>query len=526
MNRVRSAALVALALLAATAVAMPVAGQDLQAFEERTTLHTLENGWTFIIVERPVAPVFSFATIVEVGAAQEVTGITGLAHMFEHMAFKGTPTIGTTDFEAESEALAELEAAYQAWQAERLSRDPDEEELAELEEAFRQKQEAAADYVVTDEFSEIIQRAGGVGLNAFTNADFTGYFYSLPSNKVELFAHLESERFLHPVFREFYKERDVVQEERRLRTESTPIGRAIEQFVTTAYSAHPYKHPVVGYMSDLQAITITDAQEFYETHYVPANMVTAVVGDVEPETLVPLLDRYFGRIPAGPEPAPLRTVEPPQGAERTVVLKGQAQPIYLEAYHVGAATDPDAAVYDAINDILSRGRTSRLYRRLVRDEKRAVNVTSLTGFPGEKYPGLWLVFAIPTKGTTNHEVQASIREELRRLESEPVSAAELKKFRTRARADLIRALDSNQGLAFQLATYQQLFGDWRQLFRRLESYEEVTAEAIQRVARQTFEPANRTVAMIVTEEPQEAPTEDEAGSQPNAEDTESTGGQG
>ena len=251
----RGSAAFVLAALWTAALALPAAAQYsdqyLQAFEEKTTVHTLDNGWTYLIVERDVAPVFSFATLVDVGGAQEVPGITGLAHMFEHMAFKGTPNIGTEDYEAEKKALEKLENAYQAWQAERFSQKPDPEKLEMLEQAFLDAQEAAAQYVVANEFGDIIDREGGVGLNAGTSSDLTVYFYSLPANKVELFAYLESERFLHPVFREFYKERDVVQEERRLRTESQPIGRLVEQFITTAFSAHPYKQPVVGYMSDL-----------------------------------------------------------------------------------------------------------------------------------------------------------------------------------------------------------------------------------------------------------------------------------
>lgn len=295
MSPVRSLRPARVAALLALALAVPftLGAQSLEEFEKRVTLHRLDNGWTFIILERPEAPVFSFATLVDVGAAQEVPGITGLAHMFEHMAFKGTPNIGTKDWEAEQKALETLEAAYQNLQAERLRPAPDAARLEEFETKFRDAQAAAAEYVVANEFGDLINRAGGVGLNAFTNSDFTGYFYSLPANKLELFAYLESERFLHPVFREYYEERDVVQEERRLRTESQPVGRLIEQFLSSAFIAHPYHQPVVGYMSDLQSISITDAREFYEKHYAPANMVTAIVGDVEAREVIPLLDTYF-----------------------------------------------------------------------------------------------------------------------------------------------------------------------------------------------------------------------------------------
>lgn len=491
----RATRLAAAALLLA---ALPASAQDLKSFEARTTVHKLANGWTFIIVERPEVPVFSYCTIADVGSAQEVPGITGLAHMFEHMAFKGGRTVGTRDWEGEKKAIDALEAAYQAWQAERLSPRPDAKKLDSLLAAFRQRQEEAAGFVVQGELDEILAREGGVDINATTLSDATLYYYSLPSNKVELFAFLESERFAHPVFREFYEERDVVQEERRMRYESNPLGRLIEQFLVSAFQAHPYQQPGIGWMSDLQSITITDAEKFFQTWYAPSNMVTAVVGDVKAQTLIPILERYFGRIPARPAPPPLRTVEPPQIAERTVVLEDPAQPFYLEAYHKPAVTHPDQAVYDAIDDILSNGRTSRLYRSLVRDKKLAVEVESFSGFPGDKYPNLWAVLAVPSFGITNQQVQAAIRDEIARLQREEVTAEELARFKARARADVLRSLRSNLGLAEELADAHRLHGDWRELFRSLDRIDKVTPADVRRVAAATFRPSNRTVAMIAT----------------------------
>ncbi len=481
---------------------LPLAGQDLLAdFEAKTSVHVLENGWTFILVERPVAPVFSFATVVNVGSAQEVPGITGLAHMFEHMAFKGTPNIGTTDYEAEKQALDEVERAYHAYAAAKHDPRADPEEVEKLHAEFKGKEEKAGEYIVANEFGDIVEREGGVGLNAFTNADHTVYAYSFPANRLELFAFLESERFMHPVFREFYKERDVVQEERRMRTESQPIGRMIEQLLSAAYVAHPYKQPVVGYMSDLQSFTATDAEEFYRRHYVPANLVTVLVGQVSAEEILPTIKKYFDRLPAGDKPEPLRTVEPPQIAEKTVVLVDPSQPVYAETYHQPNILDPDQAVYNAIDDVLSNGRTSRLYRSLVRDKKIAAFTGSFSGFPGNKYPGLWLAFAVPAKDHTNEEVQAAIRAELERLKTEPVTDAELKRFRTRAKANLLRQARSNFGLAIQLGMYQSWYGDWREFFKDLDRIEQVTKDDIMRVASKTLTATNRTVGMIVTEEP-------------------------
>jgi predicted Zn-dependent peptidase len=479
------------------ALALPLAAQDLASIEKRVTVKKLDNGLTVIVMERPEAPVFSFATMVNVGGAQEVPGITGLAHMFEHMAFKGTDKVGTTDFAAEKAALQQVEVAYAAY--DRARRDPinhDEAKIAELEKAWKAATDAANKYVVANEFTKILQRAGATGINAFTSNDETGYFYSLPSNRVELWAYLDSERFLHPVFREFYKERDVVFEERRMRTESTPFGRLMEQELATAFTAHPYGQPVVGWPSDLHTFSATDAAAFYKKYYVPSNMVIAVVGDVKSAEVMPLIEKYFGRLPKAPAPEPLRTVEPPQKAERTVLLRETSQPMYLEGYHRGSATDPDAAVYSMINGILSQGRTSRLYRSLVRDKKLAANVASFEAFPGDKYPTLFAFIGIPTAGHTASDLIEPIHAEVDRLKTEDVTPEELQSVKTRAKAALLRQLDSNFGMALQLASYQNRYGDWRELFREVEKIDKVTAADVRRVANAMFTPENRTIGMI------------------------------
>lgn len=472
--------------------------QDLESFEKRVTQHRLENGWTFIIVERPVAPVFSFLTRVNAGSAQESAGQTGLAHMFEHMAFKGTPRIGTLDYEAEKKALENLEAAYQAYQREKLSSQSDPEKVTRLYEDFKARQREASQFVEKNEFGDIIEREGGVNLNAFTGADVTGYFYALPSNKIELFAYLESERFLQPVFREFYEERDVVMEERRMRTESQPFGRLLEQFVSTAFMAHPYHHPVIGYASDIQSYTITDAKKFFQTYYIPSNMVTAIVGDVKADTLIPILEKYFGRIPSAPAPPALRTVEPPSNAEKIVILRDPSQPLYVEGYHKPAVTHPDQPVYDAIDDVLTNGRTARLYRSLVRDKQISVNVGAYGEYPGDKYPHVWMAYAVPSRGVDNLTVQQALREEFEKLKNQDVSDEELSRFRTRAKAGLVRALDNNLGLAMHLTDYQMLFNDWRELFRYMGRLDKVTKADIRRVATSLFQPQNRVVGMIET----------------------------
>jgi predicted Zn-dependent peptidase len=487
-------------LLAAAAGLWPLAmvsAQDLASFEKRVTLKVLGNGLTLIVLERPEAPVFSFYTHVDVGADREVPGITGLAHMFEHMAFKGTDVIGTTDPAAEKAALQKVEQAYAAYDVERRKAvGRDEKKLAELEKAWKDAIAQADRYVVVNAFGEIVDREGGVGLNASTSTDETDYFYSFPSNRLELWAYLESERFLKPVMREFYKERDVVMEERRMRTDSQPTGRLFEQFLAAAFTAHSYGRPVVGWPSDLRSFSATDALAFYERYYVPANITVAVVGDVKAAEVVPLVEKYFGRLPQRPKPEPVRTEEPPQRGERQVLLKETAQPFYVEGYHRPAGTHADDAIYSTISGLLSSGRTSRLYRSLVRDKKIAAGAQAAPAVPGDKYPGLFVLFAVPTPGHTPEEVRDALRAEVERLKTEDVPDDELRMIKTRAKANLIRRLGDNQGLAVQLGSYQARYGDWRDLFREVDRIDKVTKADIRRVAGETFLEANRTVGIL------------------------------
>jgi len=473
--------------------------QDLASFEKRVTVKKLSNGLTVLVLRRPEAPVFSFRTIVDAGDAQDPLGKTGLAHMMEHMAFKGSTVIGTTNYPKEKLALEKVEQAYREYDRERQKTvGQDKAKLAQLEKAWLDARAEADQYAIKNEFGEIVERSGGVGLNASTGEDVTQYEYSMPANRIELWAYLESERFLHPVMREFYRERDVVMEERRMRVDSSPIGRAVAQFLSVAFDASPYHRPGIGYMQDLQHFSATDAMEFFKRYYVPSNMVVAVVGDVDPAQVFAIVERYFGRLPAAPKPEEYSPVETRQNSERSVVLKDPSQPVYLEGYRRPNYLSPDDAVYDVISDLMSEGRTSRLYRTLVRDRKIAIQAGGFSGFPGFKYENLFAFYGVPTSGHTNKEVQDAIREEIEKLRTTDVSDEELKMVKTRARAALIRGLADNNGLASELAEMQLHYGDWRELFRQIDRIDKVTKEDIRRVANATFVENNRTVCMMET----------------------------
>jgi predicted Zn-dependent peptidase len=476
-----------------------VFSQDLASFEKRITVKKLGNGLTVIICERPEAPVFSFFAHVNAGSVQDPMAKTGLAHMFEHMAFKGTDKIGTRDYDGEKKALQKVEDAYAAYLAVRdkpVNRD--EQKLKQLEQAWKdaiaEADKFSAPY--NNEFGKIVESEGGEGMNAFTNYDETGYNYSFPSNRVELWAYLESERFLHPVMRQFYKERNVVIEERRMRTDSNPIGRLLEQFTTASFAAHPYHRPTIGWMWDLNSFSATDAQKFFDRYYVPADMVIALVGDVKASEAMPIIEKYFSRLPARPAPDEATTTEPPQKSERRVVLHEQSQPIYLEGYHRPDYYSPDDAVYDAITDLMSNGRTSRLYRALVRDKQIASDSAGFSGLPGNKYPHLFAFYAVPLPGHKPQEMADAIHAEIERLKKEDISDEELRMIKTRSKANLIRSLGSNEGLAFNLGLFQARYDDWRELFRSVDRIDKVSKGDIRRVANQTFVPDNRTVGII------------------------------
>src|SRR5580698_8717983 len=309
-------------LAVATVASAGARAQDLKSFEQRITTKVLPNGLTLIVCERPEAPVFSYSTFIDAGDVNDPSGESGLAHMFEHLAFKGTSEIGTTDYAAEKIALARVEAASNAYEAEfRKPVGRDAKRLAALKQAFQDSQAEARKYVVPNQFTEIAEANGAQGLNAETGLDETEYYWSMPENRLELWAWMESSRLADTVPREFYKERDVVMEERRMRVDSSPEGRLMEQFLATAYVAHPYGRSDIGWPSEVGQITATQAMAFHRKYYVGSNIVVAIVGDVDAKTALPMLEKYFGRVPGGPKPEDLATVEPEQYAEKSVTIR-------------------------------------------------------------------------------------------------------------------------------------------------------------------------------------------------------------
>jgi len=482
-----------------------VAAQNLEEFEKRVTEFTLPNGLHFLVLERHEAPVVSFQTYVDAGSVDDPGGKTGLAHMFEHMAFKGTDTIGTKNYPEEKKALAAVEDVYDRLEAERdRGFRANQEKIKALEQELKAAIEHAKSFVDQNVYFRIIEENGGVGVNAGTGMDSTEYYYNLPSNRAELWFLLESARFLKPVFREFYKERDVVREERRMRIESNPQGKLMEMMIATAFAAHPYRNTPGGWASDIESLRVGDARKFFETYYVPVNITIGIAGDVDPAEMKRLAEKYFSRLPAAPPPPVVVTVEPKQDGEKRVAVESPAQPLAMIGYKRPDQRDADDPVFDLIAYILSSGRTGLLYKELVRDKRIALVAGADATFPGAKYPGMFFLYVVPSIGKTVEEGEKACYEILHRLQTEKMDDVSLARVKTKIRASLIRGLDSNAGMASRLTYYYVNFGDWRKLFTGLEDINRVTADDIQRVAKKYFVEDNRTVAFTVNGKAKEA----------------------
>ena len=468
----------------------------LEQVKENITEFSLGNKLKFIVLENHQAPVISFVTYVDVGGVNEENGKTGAAHFLEHLAFKGTQEIGTTDYEKEEVIFEQLDAIFT--QIKQAKKDNNQTELESLEKQFQELNQQAQKLVIPNEFGKIVEIEGGIGLNAATSADSTVYFYNFPANKLELWMYLESQRYLNPVFRDFYQEKQVILEERKLRTDNSPIGKMIEAFLSTAFTTHPYQRPVIGYEEDIVNLTREDINQFFTNYYGGSNITFAIVGDVTPQEVKTMAKQYFGRFPAAFASNKIDIVEPPQQKTRTVEVKYPSQPIYLEGYHIPDLNNPDYVVYDIMSSILSSGRTSRLYKSLVEEQKVALTAAGFNGFPGDKYPNLMVFYAISAPNRSSQELENALHSEIEKLKDELVTPQELERVKTQARANLLRRVNSNSGMARLLAEYEAKTGTWLNLFTSLDKIAAVTAEDVQRVAQQTFTSENKTIGRLIT----------------------------
>jgi predicted Zn-dependent peptidase len=464
-------------------------------FSEKAKSFTLDNGMTFYVYERHQLPTFCGMIMAKVGSVDERQGQTGLAHFFEHLAFKGTPVIGTSDFAKEKPILDQIDALGEEWSAEFAKGDKaDSKKMAALKEEMKKLQNDALKYAVKDELGKIYSENGGRGLNASTGNDTTQFYITLPANRLELWFLIESERFKYPAFREFYSERDVIAEERRM-SENMPGSNLYEEFENAAYTLHPYRHSVVGYMEDIQTFIRPKAINFFRTFYLPNNLTAAVVGDVNPDEVKRLAEKYFGDIPRGPEPPRPEFLEPKQKGERRVNSEFDAQPQLLIGYHMPKTPNKDAYTLEMIGNILSLGDSSRLTRDLVTNRKLAVSIYASAGI-GRRYAGLFMIDGVPRSPNSAEDLEKAVYEHLEKLKTEPAKNDELEKVINQQEAQLFRGFSNNMYIAMRMLWGAVIDGDIDTEFKRIEALKKVTPEDILDAAKRTFVFDNRTVGIL------------------------------
>ena len=502
MNKVwcSGVALVIAALWPLTAGAQQVAVQEL----------VLDNGMKVLMVPRTGDPNVAAGWVAKVGSVNERPGITGVSHLFEHMMFKGTRTIGTSNIEKDLELQARMDEVKARLRVEeqalatraRLGEIADARDPAARTEAHRTLLEdlaglekAQRDLIVKNEFDRIYTSAGASGMNAGTSNDFTIYFINVPANKLELWFWMESDRLANPVFREFYSERDVVREERRLRTESTPTGKFQEEFEAMFWTASPYHWPVVGWPSDVENITRAEALAYFDLNYAPNNLTACLVGDFDPAEARRLATLYFGRLERNPTPPePVRTLEVEPNAEKRMIAYADTNPQAQVRFHTVADGHKDEPALLVLGAILS-GRTGRLYKSLVLDQKVATDASA--GQNGLKWEGYFALNATARPGTTPEQVEQALYKEVEKLQASPVEARELQKVKNRFAADDFRRLQNNFQLMLQLLLADNGRG-WRSFNDDPKKIEAVTPEDVQRVARTYLKPERRAVILYYT----------------------------
>lgn len=471
---------------------------DFSTVENKIVEHKLANGLTLIIYPKHDAPVISCYTHVNYGGAEDPMGSMGISHMFEHMAFKGNTEIGTTDYRKEKKWMDEEDRIFELILEERSKGDlADSARLAELDTQLQAATDSAAQFIINNEYSQLLEMEGVVGKNAGTSRDATVYYMSLPSNKLELWMYLESTRFMEPVLREFFQEKQVVAEERRYRVESSPTGRLFQsEYVGLAFNAHPYGKCLTGEMSEVQNYSRAAMREQVRTQYVPSNMAVSIVGDVDPAKAIKMAEKYFGRLEDRPHARPLIIDEAEPYGVRTTTLYENSQPLCVMGYRIPSNNHPDWHALNALSDYLGSGRTSVLYKKLVKEDKTAVEVAAFTGYPASKYTSLFSVLCVPSNESTNAANMEIVLAEIEKVRNELIPESELEKIKAQSKANFINLMGSNNGMAGQLAAFQIRTGNWRDLFKELEKINSLTTEDIKRVAQLYLDPSRRVIASI------------------------------
>jgi predicted Zn-dependent peptidase len=487
-----------LCFLLGTSIVWPQTDSNSSDFNLPVVEKVLKNGLRVLIVERPGVPVVSFSFVMPVGAQDAPKGKTGLPHMLEHMMFKGTETIGTKDYQKEKPILDQMDRVAVEMNEEKAKLEPSSDRLKGLAEEMKQLEEKHHLVVVKDELSSIYTLNGGQSLNAWTSQDVTDYHITLPVNKVLLYATVEKDRLSHPVFREFYSERNVVAQERRWRTESSPEGKLDEALESTAFVASPYRDPAIGWMTDIFKLTRPDAMAFYRQTYRPDRGVLAIVGGIRVKEILPILEKTLGTVP-NPKVPPLKqdwTQEPPQEGQKTVHVQFDSDPIVMMGWHMPNFPHQDSVALDVLASILTTGNTSRLTKDLIFGKKMVTSISASTGNPGDRSPNLFVMEFTPAPKQDSDAVIAAIDGEVANIQAKGVQPEELERARRNAESSFLWGKTSTSGLAEDLAYNQAVHGDWRYLVKYLAMVRALTSKDIQDVANQYLVSTNRTIAYL------------------------------
>ncbi len=473
-------------------LAYPAAADDsssaLREMISRVQTYTLSNGMKVIFYRRGEAPVFAGAVVVRVGGSDEATGQTGISHLFEHMAFKGSRTVGTKDYASERRLLARLEEIAEVSRAGQNLSSEQKKEWDEIHEKLRA-------LWISDDFTVRYEKQGAVGQNATTDKEFTKYFVSLPRSAFEFWCRMESERLLQPVMRQFYQERDVVLEERRMRYEDDPGGKLYEMLLGVAYQRHPYRAPVIGYERDIRSLTARQLEVFRRRYYVPSNIVVSLVGRVDPERDIKIVEEYFGSLPRGEDVVRDIPEEGSQEGQRRVDLATKASPEVIVAYRKPNYPDPDDPPISVMAEILAGGRTSPLYTEIVKRKQIAASISHDEG-PGVAYPNL-LMFAATVKAP--HAPEALLHAfdvVIERFKRQGPTAEQLEIAKRSIGMEYLGHLSSNQSLALDFATSQLAYGTWKASVEWYDKMMQVTLDDVARVSKQYLLPSQRTIATI------------------------------
>ena len=465
--------------------------EALKKLENKVQFTTLSNGIRVIIYPRPIAPIFSGVVAAHVGGTDEQLGQSGIAHMLEHMAFKGTPQVGTSNYNEEKDLLAKLEVLAEKGKI--TQSDPS------LSDEWKSTMEKLRKLWVTDQFTREYEKRGASGMNAYTTSEITAYFVNLPRNVFEFWCYMESERIAEPVMRQFYEERDVVMEERRMRYETDPEGKLYELLLSSVFRAHPYGKPVIGYDFDIKRLTASDIEKFHKKFYVPSQLVVSIAGDVQLDKDLPVLEKYFGRIKTGPTPERPHAVEPPQTGQREVVLNERGSPLTMIAYHKPVYPDPEDAIISVMAEIFAGSNLSPLYKNLVEQQRIAVSVGSSEA-PGNAYPNALIFQLTPRTPNDNAAVIEAFDKTLKQFQ-DSWKDEELLEFAKRSVAmNYLGTLKSSQGLALALASDELLHNNWKASMEWFDSAMKVTAEQVRNAAKKYLSADNRTIARLESKE--------------------------